>query len=837
LNDHALPLVARTSHTRSPRSARCAVAALAGLLLAALLVLPGTAAAALPRDPLAVGPYGATPNRVQYNAGTLQLTTTSMGYSCTGSTCGVSAPPTLQYGQSTRGPGNTYPQPLQGSVTWPTGTAPANGWKVLLFLHGRHNPCKTSSGSDGTSQTWASGVCTYGAWDSWNGYDYISNLLASWGYVVISPDASSVTTYDGVGGVIDAGAVARAQIIASTLDALYAWNTGAGPAGVDSNLVGKLDFSKVGIMGHSRGGEGVSQFINFNRQRPEPGRRYNLQAVFSLAPIDTNKQAPQGTNFATLLPACDGDVSSLSGANAFERGLRANPDDPFDKFQYYVEGTNHNYYNSRWASDDRTGSDAACGSTPSTRIRLSRAEQQNTGLVTIATFLRVFVGDETDLLPWLTGDIPLPASASPDYTTPGTTTRAVPYADLIKTSYIARAGERLDVIRPDSANRPTTANPVSPDSAGGTYKGTGFSTFEWCNPDPFADPALVNPPATQTTASIVACPGALLGSTTANSFNRSFGPQLALAWNGPATVSATLRGTARDVSPYREVSFRAALQHTDVARNPLGNGYTPLGSTQDAYVALVDAAGQESVVKMSDYSRPIEGTLGTPTATTNPRHTILKGFRVPLTAFTGVDLTKLDRVELRFGINGLRTSGAIQLSDLVFQEPAADSPITSAARTPATPQAPTTPLPGDPVLPKLDAVVTKAVPAAVAAACPTGATPTVKLRSVSLRSGLKAAGSATTAACGTAKGGTIERVQVTVSKKTGKTCSYLSNTGKLVTTATSCKAPLSVVAVGTRSWKLSTAKKLPKGTYTVKVKAISTADYASKAIVRTVTVR
>ena len=50
-------------------------------------------------------------------------------------------------------------------------------------------------------------------------------------------------------------------------------------------------------MGHSRGGEAVTQFITYNRQRPSPGRRYNLQAVFALAPIDRNKQYPVGTNY------------------------------------------------------------------------------------------------------------------------------------------------------------------------------------------------------------------------------------------------------------------------------------------------------------------------------------------------------------------------------------------------------------------------------------------------------------------------------------------------------------------------------------------------------------
>ena len=109
---------------------------------------------------------------------------------------------------------------------------------------------------------------------------------------------------------------------------------------------------RVGLMGHSRGGEGVTDYIRFNRQRPSGGRIYNLQAVMSLAPIDSQKQVPFGTNFGVILPACDGDVSTLAGANAYERSKYPNAADPFAKVQWYVQGANHNYFNTVWTGDD-----------------------------------------------------------------------------------------------------------------------------------------------------------------------------------------------------------------------------------------------------------------------------------------------------------------------------------------------------------------------------------------------------------------------------------------------------------------------------------------------------
>ena len=86
-------------------------------------------------------------------------------------------------------------------------------------------------------------------------------------------------------------------------------------------------------MGHSRGGEGVTAFIDYNRTRPETldplsgnpdaGPRYpGLRAVFALAPIDAADQAPTGVHFATLLPYCDGDVSTLAGNEAYERTIK-----------------------------------------------------------------------------------------------------------------------------------------------------------------------------------------------------------------------------------------------------------------------------------------------------------------------------------------------------------------------------------------------------------------------------------------------------------------------------------------------------------------------------------
>ena len=825
--------------------------------LAALasFVLPALAAAA-PPDPLTMGPYGV--NRSYYNEGTLQLTVPSSGITSGSASCETSGSGPHEYGQSSKCPGGTFPQPLEGSVTWPKGDP--NPYKVILFLHGRHTACKSSGGTDSSSQSFATGECPNktavvggpsgpegpedigsetGFWPSWGGYNYMSDLLASWGYVVISPSAGALVSFDGT-SVMDAGAFARAEIIGNTLDVLYAWNQGTpasgptaiqtanGQPGVGTQLAGKLDFSKVGIMGHSRGGEGVAEFIPFNRARPAPGRKYNLQAVFALAPIDRNKQTPTGTNFATLLPACDGDVTTIAGANMFERGKYAVPDDPYAKVEYYVEGTNHNYYNTRWPASDRSGSDIACGSNAGTgKARLSQEDQRKTGLATMPTFLRAYLGGETEMLPWLSGEAGLPASACPTGAT------HVPLCeDEIKQTYIAPAGERLDILRPSPGVRPTTASPIAPDDAGGIYSGTGFSTFQWCNPDPFAT-VIANPPASQTTAALVACEGPLSGSTSANSAIQSWGPQLTLAWNGPATLAATLRGDARNGAAFDNLTFRAAFQSNDVLLNPIGNAYDPRTATQDFWVALVDREGHESAHKLTEFfSGGVEKALGT--TPNNTQHVVLNQFRAPLSVFAadGVKTSDLDRVEFRFGGAGVNPSGAIQFSDVAFQQ---------APSAGATPQTALSPLPTDPELPAMDAVKTGSPRLATEPGyCVDHKRPTVGIATARSGKRLLVKGRAGDRGCAAtdakrAKSGAVEQVQVSVFKKVGKKCRYLTADGRLMKKI-ACLSPLSSMATGKKHWKLRPPGTLPAGSYTVAAFAIDDVGNVSKVKFRQIEV-
>src|SRR4030095_11933178 len=64
----------------------------------------------------------------------------------------------------------------------------------------------------------------------------------------------------------------RGRLILRHLQKLAAWNSGSGapPASLGVSVTGTLDFNHVGMMGHSRGGEGVRAALAQYRDAGSP---------------------------------------------------------------------------------------------------------------------------------------------------------------------------------------------------------------------------------------------------------------------------------------------------------------------------------------------------------------------------------------------------------------------------------------------------------------------------------------------------------------------------------------------------------------------------------------
>ncbi|HEU0132656.1 MAG TPA: hypothetical protein VFQ85_16855 [Mycobacteriales bacterium] len=439
--------------------------------------------------------------------------------------------------------GVPYQEELAGALYVPSGTGP---FPVLLFLHGRHDTCTYASLFDFVSPQGCPDSAVTRNIRSYRGYAYLATNLASHGYLVIAPSANAVNSWDTAG---DFGAEERAQVIARTLDKLYDWNLSAGPAPVGSALVGKVDLSRIGLMGHSRGGEAVDHFVAYNRRRTD-GRRYpGLTAVFALAPTDFGSEAPYGVHYATLLPLCDGDVYDLEGSWAYDRGRFADPNETHTRAQYTLTGANHNWFNTVWDIDDYSGSDPACDTGNAANVRLSHADQRDAGLAIMASFFRRWVGNETAFDALVKGAEALPASACPGSATTCPT--------LVRTSYLAPAADRKLLVMP---------NAVTPTA-------TGFATYSTCTPTTGGSGCPTNP-------------------------ERSIATQLTLGWTAPATLKVT---TPVDASGLAALTFRTGVNYND-ARNT--------GTAQDLDVLVRDSAGATATVNAGAYTASLRKPPG-----------------------------------------------------------------------------------------------------------------------------------------------------------------------------------------------------------------------------------
>jgi len=243
---------------------------------------------------------------------------------------------------------------------------------LLVFLHGNHATCGRLAGPgehfDINVQYTFTGTCPagYTPVPSHAGYSYLAERLAGLGYIVVSINANrGINAAPGILG--DRGLnLARGRLVLRHLQKLSRWNSGAEtpPAGL-SDLVGKIDFSHMGLLGHSRGGEGMR--AAYNLYQSDPGGTnwpsligpVTVEGIFEIGPVDGQTSMTLnslGTAWNVLLPMCDGDVFNLQGVKPFDRMLRVNSESPArQKSTFAVWGANHNFYNTEWQQSDSAG--------------------------------------------------------------------------------------------------------------------------------------------------------------------------------------------------------------------------------------------------------------------------------------------------------------------------------------------------------------------------------------------------------------------------------------------------------------------------------------------------
>ncbi len=219
--------------------------------------------------------------------------------------------------------------PLNGRVWIPDGPGP---FPLVLITHGNH---EMEDFSDA-------------------GYSYLGELLASRGFITISLDQNFLN-YSNWSGIPKKDMELRAWLILQHLLQVEEFSNTPG-----TPFYKKVDFEKVALIGHSRGGLASTMAVDYKKwfaQDPslEGVDRFKIQAVVALAPTDksVDDKVPYlwDTNYLVIHGAQDADVNSFRGERQYERVRFPSGSRKF-KASLYLAEANHSYFNTDWGKWD-----------------------------------------------------------------------------------------------------------------------------------------------------------------------------------------------------------------------------------------------------------------------------------------------------------------------------------------------------------------------------------------------------------------------------------------------------------------------------------------------------
>ncbi|PZD96258.1 alpha/beta hydrolase [Paenibacillus sambharensis] len=219
--------------------------------------------------------------------------------------------------------------PLNGRLWMPEGEGP---FPLVLIVHGNH-----------LMEDWSD-----------DGYRYIGELLASRGFIAVSVDENFLN-YSVWTGIPNQDMKMRAWILLQHLQQIQAFSL------IDEHpLGGKVDLDRVGLIGHSRGGQAVAMAADASRWFDEDPLLESLQnvhikAVAALAPtdrtVDKKSAYLRDIHYLTLQGARDADVNNFYGDQQYNRTSFSKNSNIF-KSAVYLPDANHSRFNTDWGSYD-----------------------------------------------------------------------------------------------------------------------------------------------------------------------------------------------------------------------------------------------------------------------------------------------------------------------------------------------------------------------------------------------------------------------------------------------------------------------------------------------------
>lgn len=295
-----------------------------------------------------------------------------------------------------RVPGMRQPVEMVSYIVAPAPDATTGPRPVVVFLHGMHEWCDTR-GASHPDDRWP---CRPPSRELPNheGYAYIQRILASQGYFTISIRANGVNAQD-LDGLN--GARARAALVRAHLDRLV-------PQAAQRNL----DLSRVVLVGHSRGGEGV----NLAATQIDSTDPYRIVGIVHIGSVNFARQTTAYVPTLVMLPYCDGDVIDLQAQSYVDRARDLTTDDTAFRSTVMVMGANHNFFNTMWSpglapsagADDWSGNESSQCRRGS-HTRLTGSVQRRVGGTYVVAATRLFAAADTAMLPLLDGSDVRPA--------------------------------------------------------------------------------------------------------------------------------------------------------------------------------------------------------------------------------------------------------------------------------------------------------------------------------------------------------------------------------------------------------------------------------------------
>lgn len=231
--------------------------------------------------------------------------------------------------------------PLNGLVWYPDGEGT---FPLVIAVHGNHIATE------------------YSDW----GYEYLGRLLASRGYIFVSIDQNflNASPYDDllIFNTLKNENPARGWLILEHLKLWEEWNETQ-----DQLFFGKVNMSRIALIGHSRGAEGITTAAAFNKMSAYPEEAtikfdygYDIRSLIAISGTD-GLYKPAGkplvledVNYLALHGSHDMDVSSFRTASQFHR-INFIRDTDYFKSSVYIYGANHGQFNTEWGRHDSIG--------------------------------------------------------------------------------------------------------------------------------------------------------------------------------------------------------------------------------------------------------------------------------------------------------------------------------------------------------------------------------------------------------------------------------------------------------------------------------------------------